>query len=152
MYHPTFLQYIIVPISLHPHQHVSLSFLLYLVSVKWYFIVSLICISPILWSPEAKNLLIGKDPDAGRDWRQKEKGATEDEMAGWHHRLSGHEFKQTLGDGERQGGWACCSARGCKESDTTQWLNNSSVLREQPWDAALTWMVSSVFTFSPFTR
>ena len=65
-----------------------------------------------------------KEPDAGKDWRQ-EKRATEDEMVGWHHRLNGHEFQQTLGDGEGQGSPVCCSPRGHKESDTIEWLNNS---------------------------
>ena len=59
--------------------------------------------TPILWPPHVKSWLIGKDPDAGKDWRQKEKGVTEDEMVGWHHWLNGREFEQTLGDGERQG-------------------------------------------------
>ena len=62
--------------------------------------------APILWPPDAKNWLIGKDPDAGKDWGQEEKGVTEDEMVGRHHRLNGHEFAQTLGDGERQGSLA----------------------------------------------
>ena len=70
----------------------------------------------------AKSWLIGKDPDAGRDWGQEEKG-TEDEMAGWHHRLDGHEFKWTLGVGDGQGGLACCNSWGRKESDTTECLN-----------------------------
>ena len=64
--------------------------------------------TPILWSPHAKSWLTGKDPDAGRDWGQEEKGTTEDEMAGWHHRLDGHEFEWTLGVGDGQGGLACC--------------------------------------------
>ena len=68
----------------------------------------------ILWPLDAKSLLIGKDPDAGKDWRQKEKGATEDEMVGWHHWLDGHEFEQALGDGEGQGSLACCSPWGCR--------------------------------------
>ena len=59
--------------------------------------------APILWPPDAKNWLIGKDPDAGKDWRQKEKGMTKDEMVGWHHRLNGHEFVQAPGDSEEQG-------------------------------------------------
>ena len=63
----------------------------------------------ILWPPAAKSWLIGKDPDTGKDWRQKEMGATEDEMVGWYHLFNIHEFEQTLGDGERQGGLACCS-------------------------------------------
>ena len=79
--------------------------------------------TPILWSPDAKNWLIGKDPDAGKDWRQKEKGTTEDEMVGWHHRLDGHEFEQALRVGERQGSLECCSPWGHKEADTTEQLN-----------------------------
>ena len=79
--------------------------------------------TPVLWPPHAKSWLIGKDSDAGRDWRQEEKGTTEDEMAGWHHRLDGHEFGWTLGDGDGQGGLACCNSWGRKESDTTEWLN-----------------------------
>ena len=66
----------------------------------------------ILWPPDAKSWLIWKDPDAEKDWRQEEKGMTEDEMVGWHHRLNGHEFKQALGDGEGQGSLACCSPWG----------------------------------------
>ena len=65
--------------------------------------------APILWLPEVKSQLIGKDPDIGKDWRQEEKGAAEDEMVGWHHWLNGHEFEQTQGDGEGQGSLACCS-------------------------------------------
>ena len=75
--------------------------------------------TPILQPPEARSWLIGKDPDAGKDWGQKEKGVTEDEMFGWHHRLSGHEFEQALGDSEGQGSLVCCSPWGCKELDTT---------------------------------
>ena len=67
--------------------------------------------------------LIGKDPDAGIDWRQEEKGVTEDEMVGWHHRLDGCEFEQALGVGDGQGGLVCCSPWGRKESDTTEWPN-----------------------------
>ena len=70
-----------------------------------------------------KSQLIGKDPDAGKDYRQKEKGTTEDEMVGWHHRLNGHEFKQGPGVGEGQGGLVSCNPWGCKESDTTEGLN-----------------------------
>ena len=66
---------------------------------------------------------IGKDFDAGRDWRQEEKGMTEDEMAGWHHWLDGCESEWTPGDGDGQGGLACCNSWGCKESDTTERLN-----------------------------
>ena len=75
-----------------------------------------------LWPPHAKSWLIRKDPDAGRDWGQEEKGTAEDEMAGWHHRLDGRESQWTPGVGEGQGGLACCNSCGCKESDTTEWL------------------------------
>ena len=69
----------------------------------------------VLWPPDVKSWLIRKDPDAGKDWRQKEKGSTEDEKAGWHHRLNGHEFEQALGIGNGQGGLAWCSPWGRKE-------------------------------------
>ena len=84
--------------------------------------------TPVLWPPKAKSWLIGKAPDAGKDWRQEEKGMTEDEMVGWHHQLDGHEFEQTLGDSEGQGSLACCRSWGCKESDTIEQLNNSDNL------------------------
>ena len=79
--------------------------------------------TPILWPPDAKSWLIGKDPDAGQDWRQEEKGTMEDEMVGWHHWLNGHEFEQASGVGDGQGSLACCSPWGRKESDTTEQLN-----------------------------
>ena len=75
--------------------------------------------APILWPPHAKSWLIGKDPDAGKDWGQEEKWATEDEMVGWHHWLNGYEFEQTLRNSEGQGSLVCCSPWGCKESDMT---------------------------------
>ena len=75
--------------------------------------------APILWPPDVKIWFIRKDSDTGRDWGQEEKGTTEDEMAGWHHRLNGHESEQTLGDSEGQGSLVCCSPWGHKESDTT---------------------------------
>ena len=77
----------------------------------------------ILWPPDVKSWLIGKDPDAGKDWRQEEKGMTEDEMVGWHHLLNGHKFEQAPGDSGGQRSLACCRPWGCKESDTTEWLN-----------------------------
>ena len=77
--------------------------------------------TPVLWPPHAKSWLIGKDSDAGRDWRQ-EKGMTEDEMAGWHHQLDGRESEWTPGVGDGQGGLACCDSWGRKESDTTERL------------------------------
>ena len=81
--------------------------------------------APILWPPDAKNWLIRKDPDAEKDWRQEDKGTTENEMVGWHHWLNGHEFEQALGVGDRQGALACCSPWGRKESDTTEHNNNN---------------------------
>ena len=77
----------------------------------------------VLWPPRGKSWLTGKDSDAGRDWEQGEKGTTEDEMAGWHHWLDGHESEWTLGVGDGQGGLACCDSWGRKESDTTERLN-----------------------------
>ena len=79
--------------------------------------------TPVLWPPHEKSWLIGKDSDAGRDLGQGEKGMTEDEMAGWHHRLDGHEFEWIPGVGDGQGGLACCDSWGRKESDTTEQLN-----------------------------
>ena len=79
--------------------------------------------TPVLWPPHEKSWLTGKDPDAGRDWGQEEKGMTEDEMAGWHHRLDGREFEWTLGVGDGLGGLACCNSGGRKKSDTTERLN-----------------------------
>ena len=77
---------------------------------------------PILWPPDTKEWLIGKDLDAGKDWRQEEKGMTEDEMVGWHHQLNGHEFEQASGVGDGQAGLACCCPWGSRQSE---WLNNN---------------------------
>ena len=90
---------------------------------SWIFIGSTDAESPILWPPHAKSWLIGKDSDAGREWRQEEKGTTEDEMAGWHHLPDKRESEWTLGVGDGQGGLACCDSWGRKESDTTERLN-----------------------------
>ena len=79
---------------------------------------------PIIWPPDGKSWLIGKDPGAGKHWRQKEMRVAEDEMVGWHQWLNGHEFEQTLGDGEGQGSLVCCSPWTHEELDTTEWLNN----------------------------
>ena len=79
---------------------------------------------PIIWPPESKSWLIGKDSDAGKDWRQEETGMTEDKVGGWHHWLNGHEFEQASGDSEGQGILVHCSPCGHKESDTIEWLNN----------------------------
>ena len=83
----------------------------------------------ILWPPNAKNWLIGKDPDAGKDWRWEEKGITEDEMVGWHHRLNGHEFESTPGVGDGQGGLACYSSWGAK---SRTWLSDWTELNWIP--------------------
>ena len=79
--------------------------------------------TPILWPHDVKNWLIGKDSDAGKDWRQEEKGTTEHEMLGWHHRLDGHEFERAPGVGDGQGSLVYCSPWDHKESDMTEWLN-----------------------------
>ena len=79
--------------------------------------------APILWPPDAKSQLIGKDSNAGKDWGQEKKGTTEDEMARWHHRLDGREFEWTPGVGDGQGGLACCDSWGRKELDMTERLN-----------------------------
>ena len=86
----------------------------------------------ILWPPDAKRQLIGKDPDAGKDWGQEEKWVTEDEMVGWRHRHNGHGFEQTQGDSEGQGSLTCYSLWGQKESDMTEWLNNNKRSSRNP--------------------
>ena len=95
--------------------------------------------APILWPPDAKSWFIRKDPDAGKDWRQEEKGTIEDEMVGWHHQLHGHEFEQAPWDGEGQGRLACCNPWGCKESDMTECLN---------WLNWLTWCKINLWKFN----
>ena len=85
--------------------------------------------APILWLLEAKSQLIGKDPDAGKDWRQEEKGTTKDEMVGWHHQLDGHEFEQAPGVGDGREAWHT-TVHGVTESDMTEWLNNNKIGRD----------------------
>ena len=85
--------------------------------------------TPILWPPDVKSRLIGKDPDAGKDWRLEKKGMTEDEMVGWHHRLDRHEFERALGDGEGQGSLVCCSPWGHRESNRTELLNSNNKVK-----------------------
>ena len=78
--------------------------------------------APVLWPPDAKNWLIGKDPDARKDWRQEEKGMTEDRMVWWHHQLNGHEFEQALGVGDGQGSLVCCSPQAAKSlTQLSEW-------------------------------
>ena len=84
---------------------------------------------PILWPPDVKNQLIGKDSDAGKDWGQEKEGARETGMVGWHHWFSGHEFEQTLRDGEGQESLACCSPWGCKELDLATEKQHQSIKR-----------------------
>ena len=94
--------------------------------------------APIVWPPDAKNWLIGKDPDAGKDCRQEEKGTTEDEIVGWHHRLNGHMFEHALGVGDGQGSLVCCNPLGHKELDMTEQLNWA----ESPSHIWLFWTVA----------
>ena len=96
------------------------------VNQSWIFIGRTDAKAPMLWPPCVKSQLIGKEPDAGKGWRQEEKGVEYDEMVGCHHWLNGHEFEQTLGDGEGQERLACCSPWGQKELDTVERLNNNS--------------------------
>ena len=88
--------------------------------------------TPILWPPYVKNWLLGKDPDAEKDWGQEEKGTTEDEMAGWPHWLDGRESEWTPGVGDGQGGLACCSPWDRKESDMTERLNWTEYTQQSP--------------------
>ena len=89
--------------------------------------------TPILWPLNTKNWLIWKDLDAEKDWGQKEKGMTEDEMVGWHHWLSGHGFGQTPAVDDEQGGLTCCGSWGHKELDTTEWLNWTELNWTEIW-------------------
>ena len=94
-------------------------------NVSWIFIgrTDAEAETPVLCLPDGKNWFIGKDPDAGKDWKQEKKGMTEDEMGVWHHWLDGHEFEQALGVGDGEGSLECCSLWGSKELDMTKWLN-----------------------------
>ena len=94
--------------------------------------------------PHAKSWLIGEDSDAGRDWGQEEKGTTEDEMAGWHHRLNGRESEWTPGVGDGQGGLVCCDSWGLKESDMTEWLNWTDWPLLLAWNSVCFWLVKGV--------
>jgi len=87
--------------------------------------------TPILLPPDAKNCLIWKDPDAGKGWRQEEKGTTEDETAGWHHQLDGHEFEQAPGVADGQGSLVCHSPWCHKKLDTTEWLNWTELMTQK---------------------
>ena len=94
--------------------------------------------TPVLWPPHAKNWLIGKDSDAGRDCGQEEKVTTEDEMAGWHHWLDRRESEWTPGVGDGQGGLVCCDYWGCKESDMTERLNWTELIPKLEYGLSMT--------------
>ena len=99
-----------------------------ILKVPWIFMGRTEGSPSVLWPPHAKSQLTGKDSDAGKDWRQKEKRVTESQMAGWHHWLNGRGFEQALGVSDGQGSLECCSSWGHKESDTTEWLNWTTVV------------------------
>ena len=100
---------------------------------------------PILWPPNVKSQLTGKDPDAGKDWGREEKGMTEDEMVGWHHLLNGHEFEQTPGDSVEQRSLACCSPWGHRELDTIEQLNNNNLQIMFVNEIYYVWIVFRIF-------
>ena len=94
----------------------------------------------IVWPPDAKNWLVGKDPAAGKDWRHEENGTTEDEMVGWHHLLDEHKFEQAPVVGDGQGSLACCSLWGHKESPTTDWPElNTYTETQYGWNSLFLW-------------
>ena len=99
---------------------------------SWLFIGRTDAKAPILWPPDVKNWLIGKDSYAGQDWRQEERGQ-QDEMVGCHHQLNSHESERASGDGEGQGSLACCSPRDHKESETTEQLNDNNKTLLSKW-------------------
>ena len=102
--------------------------------------------TPMLWPPDAERWLIGKDPDAGKNWGQEEKGTTEDEMVRWHHRRNGHGFGRTLGVGDEQGGLACYGSWGHKKLDTTEWLTWTEYLfLSTTWDKSVNSVVPILF-------
>ena len=103
--------------------------------------------TPILWLSDVKSWLTGKDPDAGKDWRQ-EKRTTEGEMVRWHHWLKGHELEQAPGVGDGQGSLAGCSPWGCKESDMTEQLNGTELPQHSRWPSLYSF---SYFAFSSST-
>ena len=102
----------------------------------------------ILWRPDVKKQLIGKDPDAGKDWRQEEKGTTEDEMVGWHHLLKGHEFERALGVGEGPGSLVCCSPRGSQRGGY-DWGTAPNWIEGPAWKSTLALPPSFPVLFLP---
>ena len=120
-------------------------------SQSWIFTGGTDAEALVLWPPDVKNRLIRKDCDAGKDWGQ-EKRATEDEMVAWHHRLNGHEFEQTPGDSEGQKGLVCYSPWGHKESDMTEWLNNTNNIRENPEPVKACFLKEALGLFKSYLR
>ena len=104
--------------------------------------------TPILWPPDTKHWLIGKGPDTGKDWRQEEKGMTEDEIVEWHHWLDGHEFEQTMGVCDGQGSLTCCSPWGLNELGTNEWLNWTETQYFPLWSRLLVKVTVKGHTFS----
>ena len=98
--------------------------------------------APIFWPSDVKNWLTAKNSDAGKDWRQEEKGMTKDEMVGWHHRLNGHGFLQALGVGDGQWSLACCSPWGCKKLDMTELTELIHPTPAQRCQSVSTWLVT----------
>ena len=105
--------------------------------------------APILWPPDVKSWLTGKEPDAGKYGGQEEKGTTKDEMAGWHHRLDWHAFGRTLGIGDGQGGLVCCNSCSCKELDMPELLNWTEQVRKTEIQ---TYYVYSIFLVNLFWK
>ena len=99
--------------------------------------------TPVFWPPDVKSWLIWKDPDVGKDWRQEEKGMTEDKMVAWHHWLNRHEFGWALGVGDGQGGLVCYGSWGHKESDTTEWLNWTELIAFC-WQSQIGWLPRAI--------
>ena len=111
--------------------------------------------APVLWPPDVRSRLTGKDPDAGKDWKQEERGTTKDEMVGWYHQLNGHKFEQTSGDSEGQGSLACCSPQGQKESGTTEWLKDKElggIPIEKYWGIIYMIIGKSLWSFVSYWR
>ena len=104
----------------------------------------------ILWLPDVKNWLIGKDPDAGQDSRQEEKGMTEYQMVAWHHELIGHEFEQAPGVADGQESLSCCSPWGHKESDMIEWLKWAVLIYMQIFNLYVNFQFICVFSTSMY--
>ena len=105
--------------------------------------------APILWPPDARSQLVGKDPDAGKDWSQEEKGMKEEEMVGWYHWFNGQEFEQTPGDSEKQGSLVWGSPWGHKQSDTLEQLKNNKAIEQNTTQPQIRWPEYWSFSISP---